>query len=235
MLACIAQCHSTITNNGWRKRNNIVVIIDNRIAGSCMTARRVLGARWLIHGYMYFCPDKPRRSEGKWRTLMAGRAALPIFDSKVGLRRVAAQNHGLCNHRACPHCLDCMTHVAKLGGKKTWSRASHSVCRSGLPTCLLMLMARKTPTAVTKQGRRSSPAVPLKSQAFGTLNLTAGTPGAIGNSKSATCLEKCYNGRRSWRRREFSWGLCLREEIRAEVGACVRVCQYGLCLPAEMI
>lgn len=129
------------------------MIIDNRIG---RMPGRMASRTWRAMAYtclrVLLGENKPRRSEGVWRTLMAGRAVLPCqFDSKVGLRRVAAQNHGLCNHRACPHCLDCMTHVAKIGGQKTWSRASHSVCRSGLPTCLLMLMARKNPTAVTNR------------------------------------------------------------------------------------
>lgn len=167
--------------------------------------------------------NKPRRSEARRRTLMAGRAVFANSTAQVGLRRVAAQNHGLCNHRACPHCLDCMTHVAKLGGKKR-GRVPRILYVG--PACpRILLMARKNPTAVTKQGGHSSRPAPLKSQAFGTLNLTAGTPGAMGNPKSATCLQKCYNGRRSRRRRRefFHGGLCLRDEVRAEVGACVRV------------
>jgi len=76
--------------------------------------------------------------------------------------------------------------------KNSWSRASHAVCRSGLPTCFAH--GKEKSNCRNEQGRNHRQP-PLHRQAFGTLNHTPGTPGAIGNSKGTTCLQKW------WRRR----------------------------------
>lgn len=139
-------------------------------------------ARWLIHGNMYF-GETGLEIRRKKRTLMAGRAVLPIRQQQVGLLR----KHGLCKNRACPHY---MTHVANLG-EKLWSRASYTACRSGLPTCFAH--GKERPNCRNEQGRHHQQP-PLDRQAFGTLNHTPGTPGAIGNSKSTTCLRNGGGG-----------------------------------------
>ena len=88
-----------------------------------------------------------------------------------------------------------MTHVAKLGKcrGRVLTCAVSGYVGPNLPTCSAhgkgTGTAGKTPTAVKKRVVDTS-ATESSGQAFGTLIHVPGTPGAIGNSKSATCLAK---------------------------------------------